>query len=108
MFFKNKYRNINWLDIQTNNKFLSEADISCGITVYGTISHELAFMGIPSIGAARHPHHSFNFCRTAKSKEEYTKLLETHDQMPIDKEDREQALKFIQFIMSFMTRLRQI
>jgi hypothetical protein len=48
-----------------SNAQLAQAGMACGVTVYGTVAHELAFLGIPSIACARHPHHAFDFCRTA-------------------------------------------
>lgn len=92
---KEKYPNLKWLDIQANNKILADAGISCGVTVYGTIAHELAYLGVPSIGAARHPHHTFNFCKTAKTKREYFNLLSNFNKFEITKlEMQRQALAF--------------
>jgi hypothetical protein len=65
------------------------------VTVYGTVAHELAYLGVPSIGCARHPHHAFDFCRTARTREEYANMLLTHIDLPVSKEEmRQQALAF--------------
>jgi hypothetical protein len=69
------YPRLNWLPASASNRQLAEAGIACGVTVYGTVAHELAYMGIPSIGCARHPHYTFDFCRTAASRDEYTRML---------------------------------
>lgn len=65
-----------WLPEKISTKQLVEDKIiACGVTVHGTISHELAYFGIHSICCADHPHISFNFCRTAKSKKKYETFL---------------------------------
>lgn len=92
---KKKYPNLLWLECKVNNVELVKAGIVCGVTVYGTISHELAFMGVPSIACAQHPHHEFDFCRTAKTREEYKSMLQLSHKLPIDLEEmRRQALVF--------------
>jgi hypothetical protein len=69
--------------------------MSCGVTMYGSVAHELAYLGVPSLACARHPHSSFDFCRTAASLDEYAQLLRTRDQLPASKaEMRRQALAF--------------
>lgn len=70
-----RYPRLNLLTSKVTNKQLVDGGISCGVTVYGTVSHELAFMGIPSIACACHPHISFDFCMTAKTKDEYRSFL---------------------------------
>jgi hypothetical protein len=70
-----QYPDLAWIDPLIDNKTLCEKGVSYGVTVYGTVAHELAFLGVPSICAARHPHHSFEFCVSAKSKAEYAELL---------------------------------
>jgi hypothetical protein len=54
---------------------LAKAGIACGVTVYGTIAHELAYLGIPSVGCAKHPHSAFDFCKTARDQVQYAELL---------------------------------
>jgi hypothetical protein len=59
------------------------------------VAHELAYFGIPSIACARHPHHSFDFCRTAHSTEQYAQYLLSPETLPVPKEEmRRQALAF--------------
>jgi hypothetical protein len=77
------------------NAQLAQAGMGCGVTVYGTVAHELAFLGIPSIGCARHPHHAFDFCRTAKNREQYARYLTQALAPVVDRESlRTQALQF--------------
>lgn len=80
------------------NKQLVEAGMLCAVTVYGTVAHEMAYLGVPTIACARHPHIAFDFCRTAHSRDEYADLLRSA-LAPIANRDtfRKQALQF--FVM---------
>jgi hypothetical protein len=90
------YPQIPIISDKVNNKDLVDCGIACGITVYGTVAHELAFLGIPSICCSQHPHHTFDFCRTAKDLSEYKKMLISHSEFPLSKEKlSEQALEFV-------------
>jgi hypothetical protein len=92
---RQKYPNLKWLPAEANNVQLVRLGIACGVTVYGTVAHELAYLGVPSICCARHPHYTFDFCRTARTPEEYERMLSTYDVLPISKEEmRRQALAF--------------
>jgi hypothetical protein len=90
-----KYKFIRWLPAKINNLQVIKAKIICGITVYGSVAHELAYLGVPSISCAKHPHHAFNFSRTATTKEEYRLLLQnSHERIVSKYEMRRQALIF--------------
>ena len=90
---RKKYPKAQWLPAGLNNVQLVQAGMICGVTAYGTVSNELAYMGIPTIGYGKHPHHSFEFCRTAKSREEYKAMLLSPELLPIDKSEmKKQAL----------------
>jgi hypothetical protein len=69
------YPDVKWVPQSVTNVQLVNAKICCGVTVYGTVSHELAYLGVPTIACARHPHHAFDFCKTAKSVAEYEGYL---------------------------------
>lgn len=74
---------------------LAQAGMACGVTVHGTVAHELAYLGVPSIACARHPHIAFDICRTARSVEEYADLLRAAVSAPTDKPAlRREALAF--------------
>jgi hypothetical protein len=46
------------------------------LTVYGTIAHEMAYMGIPVVNACiNNPHASYSFCYTPKSVSEWQEIL---------------------------------
>jgi hypothetical protein len=90
-----KYPNLPILSPNVTNVQLVEAGMLSGVTVYGTVAHELAYLGVPSICSARHPHHAFDFCRTARSVGEYRTLLKTPTVLPLTLEEmRRQALAF--------------
>lgn len=92
---RRKYPDLQWLPINASNVQLAQAGIACGVTVYGTVAHELAYLGVPSIACARHPHYAFDFCRTARTREEYKDMLQTYKVMPLPKlELQRQALAF--------------
>ncbi len=89
------YPGVSFISSGITNKQLAEAGMACGITVYGTVAHEMAYLGIPTIGCARHPHISFEFCKTAKSKSEYAEMLRHYWDHRIDiSEMRQQSLIF--------------
>jgi hypothetical protein len=90
-----QYPQLQMLSSSITNSQLVEGGMICGITAYGTVAHELAYMGVPSISCAKHPHHSFEFCRTAKNLDEYKKFLQKPTIQPLPvKEMRRQALAF--------------
>lgn len=72
---RQRYPQISIISPDITNKQLAEAGLACAVTVFGTVAHEMAYLGVPSIGCARHPHVSFEFCKTAKSKTEYAEAL---------------------------------
>ena len=77
------------------NTQLVEAGMACGVTMYGSVAHELAYYGVPTIACARHPHHAFDFCRTARTRDAYRELLRTPLAMPVPHDEmRRQALAF--------------
>jgi hypothetical protein len=90
-----RYPSLKWLPSSTNNVQLAKAGMVCGVTAYGTVSSELAFLGVQSIGCARHPHHAFDFCRTARDREEYREMLHSFADKPCASEEMtRQALAF--------------
>ena len=92
---RHKYPTLGWIAAGVNNVQLVQAGIACGVTVYGTVAHELAYLGVPSIGCARHPHHAFDFCRTAHSRDAYAAMLRSFEVQPVSKADMQaQALSF--------------
>ena len=72
---KKWYPSITLISSKITNKQLVDAGMACAVTVYGTVAHEMAYMGIPTIASAHHPHISFEFCKTATNKSEYAEFL---------------------------------
>ena len=90
-----KYPYLKTLSPRITNSQLVNGGIICGVTAYGTVAHELAYMGVPSICCAKHPHHSFDFCRTAKDINEYQSFLQSPDVRTLSKNEMQhQALAF--------------
>lgn len=90
-----QFPSLRMLSTRITNRQLVEAGMGAGVTVYGTVGHELAYLGVPVICCARHPHHAFDFCRTARSVEEYDAMLRQPFKLPLSREQmRLQALQF--------------
>jgi hypothetical protein len=92
---RQRYPDLRWVSSSVTNVQLVDAGIVCGVTVYGTVAHELAYLGVSTIACARHPHHAFDFCRTAHTRIEYVELLRTYATPALSRQDmRRQALAF--------------
>lgn len=92
---KRRYPGLPMIPSSISNKQLTEAGMLCAITVYGTVAHEMAYLGISTIACAHHPHISFDFCRTARSRDEYASLLRNSAQSLVDSVAmRQQSLIF--------------
>ena len=90
-----RYPSLQLIPTAVTNRQLADAGIACAVTVYGTIGHEMAYLGVPSIACAHHPHIAFEICQTATSITEYTTLLRQSQKLPRDPVAlREQALQF--------------
>jgi hypothetical protein len=69
--------------------------MACAITLYGTVSHELAYLGVPSIAAGHNPHVCYSFCHTAHDLEEYSRLILDYRRLPRSVERlRQESLEF--------------
>lgn len=73
---RNIFPDLELIPADITNAQLVRAGIVCAVTVYGSVAHEMAYMGIPTISCAVNPHISFGFCHTAKSLSEYKFFLE--------------------------------
>ena len=78
---KKKYPFLQFVSSKITNKQLVEAGIKAGVSVYGTVAHELAYMGVPVIMCAENPHSSYNFCFVGNSKEDYSDLLINYEKL---------------------------
>jgi len=94
-YLKNKNPEYEWLDKSTSNRSIAQNAIRYAITVYGTVAHEMAFMGIPTICCADNPHHAYNFVYQARDSKHYEQLIETLDRNMIDPDQlRSEAISF--------------
>jgi hypothetical protein len=92
---RQRYPDVQLIAPGVTNRQLVDAGMACAITVYGTIAHEMAYLGVPSIACARHPHVAFDFCHTATDRAGYAKLLRRALALEGDAASRrEQALQF--------------
>jgi hypothetical protein len=91
-----KYPGVRLLPANVPNSRLAEDGMRCAVTVYGTVAHEMAYLGVPSIAAARHPHVAFDFSKTARTKAEYREMLRSVLSLRLDDpaDAREQVLQF--------------
>jgi hypothetical protein len=90
-----KFPALRLLSTRITNQQLVDAGMAAGVTVYGTVGHELAYLGVPVICCALHPHHAFDFCRTARSVPEYVSMLRQPFNLSLSREEmRIQALQF--------------
>ncbi len=89
------YPAITFIPSEVSNKQIAEAGIVCAITIYGTVAHEMAYLGVSTITCANHPHVSFDFCLTAKNKKEYAAMLRNCTKVLYKKSEmRRQSLIF--------------
>lgn len=91
-----RYPAVRFIAPTVPNTRLAAAGMRAAVTVYGSVAAELAYLGVPSIACARHPHVAFDFCTTARTRDEYVALLErAHDMSFTDiASTRRQVLEF--------------
>ena len=81
-----EYPNVLKLSPLITNKQLVEAGVIGAVSVHGTVTHELAFMGIPTVSCGDNPHVAFDFCTTTTTREEYAEALAGAFSLKHDKE----------------------
>ena len=115
---KKKYPHLKFLSTKITNKQLVSSGIKVGISVYGTVAHELAYMGIPVILCAENPHSSYSFCYEAKDIKEYIDFLKSYDRLKIIDNYKEEVESFYYMhnrylednheLMSSLIKLREL
>lgn len=91
------YQDLEFVPDGVTTRQLVDAGMVCVITVFGTISHEVAYLGVPSIAAcAGNPHAEFGFCYTANTIFEYEVLLGKANQLRLVDRDaaKREVLEF--------------
>ncbi len=91
---KQMFPNIIWIDQSISNSQIFASGIKYGISIYGTVLHELAYHNIVAIAAGDNPHISFDFVYTAQSKDEYKQLILNALNLKLEKDAKEQVKMF--------------
>jgi hypothetical protein len=73
---RKSYPEVNFISSNISNSNLVAGGMRAAVSMHGTIIHELAYLGVPSIGCSQHPHVAFDFCKTARNRSEYLELLQ--------------------------------
>jgi hypothetical protein len=90
-FFK-RYPEIKIVDPDVSNLSIAKSGFTCAFTLYGTIAHEFAYLGLPTISAGTNPHSAFSFTRTPENKETFTKWIK---ELPTWEPNREEIYEFL-------------
>ncbi|MFS4461105.1 hypothetical protein [Bdellovibrio sp. HCB2-146] len=72
---RSKYPNIQFIEKEVSNLQILEEGIDIAFTVYGTVSHEFAFKGVPVVSAGDNPHNAYKFNICARTKEELAQYI---------------------------------
>jgi len=59
----------------SNNDILGVRDVRVALTVYGTVTHEFCYMGLPVINAGDNPHIAYSFSKTPRSLNDFDRAL---------------------------------
>jgi hypothetical protein len=89
-----EFPSICWLPSNLSNRVIFDSGIRCGISVYGTILHELAFHGIAAIAAGDHPHSAFDIAITPNTIEKYRQCLIHFRELRLSDNVQEEVLSF--------------
>ena len=90
-----RYPDVVILSTKISNIQLVNGGMAAAVTVYGSVANEMAYLGVPTICCSRHAHSSFDFCATAKSKDEYAAMLRAYRKKKLAAQAmREQSLAF--------------
>jgi hypothetical protein len=72
---KKQYSNLFWIESSVSNLSILNSNIKFGISLYGTVLHELAYFGKFAISAGNNPHYAFDFICKPKDIFEYKNLI---------------------------------
>ena len=76
-YLKRKYNTFNWINKKSSNSEIFKKKILFGISLNGTVLHELAYHNIiPIAGSYNNPYKHFNFVFTPKSRKNYFNLID--------------------------------
>lgn len=91
---KKMFPRVQWIDSKISNLTIFRSDIRCGISVYGTILHELAYHGIPALAAGDHPHVAFDIAKTPVTLDEYRQCLINFRSLQLPDNAKDEVLAF--------------
>lgn len=77
------YKNIQWIEPTISNSVIFKSRIKFGISVYGTVLHELAYHGKNPICAGDNPHAAFNFVHTPSSIKSYEIMILENEKLTL-------------------------
>jgi hypothetical protein len=81
---KAKYKQAKFIDKSTSNKVIMGYGFDYGLTVYGTVAHELAYNGVNVITCGSNPSSGYKFVHEVKSIDEYSMLLQNLESIELD------------------------
>ena len=93
-YLKHKYPSLQWINPKTSNVHILNSGIKFGISVYGTVLHELAYHGIIPICAGDNPHAAFNFVFFPKSRDEYERMILNPGKLILPSDCQDQVATF--------------
>lgn len=91
---KKHFPNLQWIHPSVSNTALFRSGIKFGISMYGTVLHELAYHGITAICAGDNPHSAFSFVQYPKTVESYDWMILNHSKLTLPEDYREQVAAF--------------
>jgi hypothetical protein len=79
---KGKYPHLTILPARVSSLELAERGVDLVLTVYGTVAHELAYIGLPVLCSGENPHTSFSFSTTTLSEQSFLEYLRNPTAVP--------------------------
>lgn len=86
---KARFPKVTFLDPGVSNLQLVQEGITAMFTGYGTVGHEFAYMGVPSVNAADNPHVNYGFNLHARTREELAAYIEGAADLRIEIDKRQ-------------------
>jgi hypothetical protein len=91
---KKRYPDVRFISSSISNKQLVDGGISAGISVYGSVAHELVYMEIPVVLCGKNPHCSYNFFPRARNRAEYRDFLKSCTSVRVTNQNQEEVKSF--------------
>ena len=92
--FLNSNKNFYMIDPETSFHQLKSEGIEFALTCYGSVGHELPLLGFTVINASYNPHSAFNFNVTAKSQNDYERILKNITDYRLSNINNDEIYKF--------------